>query len=103
MDDAFFLASALIGAATALLFMKVSAIERRLNRLSRLDAKLDALLRHAGIEFDAFQGVPVDVQEALERGEVILAVKNYRQATGVGLKEAKEFIDEVRRRRTTTG
>ena len=98
MNEAVFV-SGLIGAGIALLFIRLSALERRLNRLSRLDAKMDALLRHAGVEFDEFQGVPADVQEAVERGETILAIKRFRQATGVGLKDAKEFVDEVRRRR----
>lgn len=86
------------GAVLALLFVRLSSIERRLNRLSRLDAKVDALLRHVGIGFDPFVDVPADVREALDTGNRILAIKRFREATGVGLKEAKEFIDEVRRR-----
>jgi ribosomal protein L7/L12 len=93
-------ASALIGIVIALVFIRLSALERRLNRLSRLDAKVDALLKHAGVQFDEFQDVPADVREALERGETILAIKRFRAATGVGLKEAKEFVDEIRRRKT---
>ena len=92
--------SALIGSAIAVVLVRLSAIERRLTRLSRLDAKIDALLGNAGIHFDPLQDVPADVREALERGETILAIKRLRQATGAGLKEAKEFVDEVRRRQT---
>ena len=95
--------SGLIGVGIALLFIRLSVIERRLNQLSRVDAKVDALLRHSGVEFNPFQGVPADVQEAVERGETILAIKRFRQATGAGLKEAKDFVDEVRRRRATAG
>ena len=102
MSDAV-LVSTLMTVGIALLFIRLAAMERRLNRLSRLDAKVDALLRHSGVEFDPFQGVPADVQEALERGETILAIKRLRQSTGVGLKEAKEFVDEVRRRKATAG
>jgi ribosomal protein L7/L12 len=90
--------SALIGSAIAIVLVRLSAIERRLTRLSRMDAKIDALLGNAGIHFDSLQDVPADVREALERGETILAIKRLRQATGAGLKEAKEFVDEVRRR-----
>jgi hypothetical protein len=87
----------------AIVLNRLSTIERRLNRLSRLDGKVDALLKHEGITFDEFQDCPPDVREAIDRNEMILAIKRYRQATGVGLKEAKEFIDEVRRRRAITG
>jgi hypothetical protein len=97
MNDAA-LAGALVGIGTAILFMKLRAIDRRLNRLSRLDAKVDALLKASGVKFDELQDLPADVREALERGETILAIKRFRQATGTGLKEAKDFVDEVRRR-----
>jgi ribosomal protein L7/L12 len=97
MNEAVFV-SVFIGAGIAVLFARLSAVERRLSRLSRLDAKVDALLRNSGIQFDEFQDVPADVREALQRGETILAIKRFRQATGAGLKEAKEFIDEIRRR-----
>lgn len=72
---------------------------QRLNRLSRLDAKVDALLKGAGIHFDPFRDVPADVRTALERGETIVAIKRFRESTGASLKEAKAFVDEVRRRR----
>ena len=92
----------IIGIGISLLFNRVSVIERRLNRLSRLNAKIDALLRNAGITFDELQDVAPDVREAIDGGETILAIKRYRLATGAGLKEAKEFIDEVRRRKVVS-
>jgi ribosomal protein L7/L12 len=90
--------SGIIGAAIALLLMRLWSVEQRLRRLSRLDAKVDALLKHAGIEFDPFHDVPADVRDALKRGETVVAIKRLRQATGVGLREAKSFVEEVRRR-----
>jgi ribosomal protein L7/L12 len=84
--------------AIAVLSSRLASIERRLNRLSRLDAKLDAMLRPTGITFDEFADVPADVREALERGERILAIKRLRRAKGIDLKQAREFVDEVRRR-----
>lgn len=98
MNEAVFVGG-LIGVGIALIFTRLSALERRLNRLSRVDAKVDALLKNAGVQFDEFQDVPADVREALEHGETILAIKRFRAATGAGLKEAKEFVDEVRRRK----
>jgi ribosomal protein L7/L12 len=97
MNEAIVVGTAIVVGWTVLL-VRLSSVERRLNRLSRLDAKVDALLAHAGITFDEFRDVPPDVREALERGETILAIKRLRQATGLGLKEAKDFVDEIRRR-----
>ncbi|HEU4937969.1 MAG TPA: hypothetical protein VFT39_16035 [Vicinamibacterales bacterium] len=89
-----------VGIAIAIVFTRLSSIERRLNRLSRIDAKLDTLLKNAGIAFDELHDLPPDVREALERGERIEAIRRFRQATGGGLKEAKDAIDEARRRRS---
>jgi ribosomal protein L7/L12 len=82
------------------IIQRSSAIEKRVATLSRLEAKLDLLLKHAGIQYDPFQNVPPRVAEALRRGPAykIQAIKCYREATGVGLKEAKDFIEELQRR-----
>lgn len=90
---------ALAGIAVLLLRMRFSSLERRLDRLSRIDAKLDALMKAGGVTFDAFQDVPPGVREALEQGQTILAVKRLREATGLDLKQAKDMVDEIRRRR----
>jgi hypothetical protein len=99
--NALFAAALLIGIALALLFIRLAALERRLDRLSRLDAKIDALLKHAGLAYDEYGDVPPGVRDALERGKTILAVRRFREATGADLKDAKDFVDEVRRRSLT--
>jgi Ribosomal protein L7/L12 C-terminal domain len=76
----------------------VAAGQRRDSALARVEAKLDLLLKNAGLAYDHFADVPPGVVEALRRGEKIAAIKRYREATGVGLKEAKEFVEEVQRR-----
>lgn len=78
--------------------LRLVSIERRVAGLSRVDAKLDLLLKQAGIEYDPYKDLPRQVTEALQRGEKIQAIKCYREATNVGLKEAKEFIEEIQRR-----
>lgn len=98
MTQSAIVVAVLVAAGIALVWGRFAAIDRRLNRLSRLDAKLDALLKHAGVSFNEYENVPPDVIEALQRGETILAIKRLRQANGVGLKEAKEYVDEVKRR-----
>lgn len=101
MNDAIWVGG-LLGVGAAVLFMRLVSIERRLHRLSRLEAKLDALLKAGGIQYDPLLDLPADVREALERGQTIQAIRGLRHATGVGLKEAKEWIDEVRRRQANS-
>ena len=63
-----------------------------------VDAKLDALLKQAGIEFDPFEHVQKEVIDALKSGNKIEAVRLYKESSNVSLKEAKENVEEVQRR-----
>jgi hypothetical protein len=93
----------LLSVGLVVLVIGLTVLDRRLNRLSRLDSKLDALLRRAGLQCGGLEDVPTGVREALQQGQTIVAVKRYRQSAGAGLKEAKQFIDEVRRRGVSAG
>jgi len=82
----------------AILGARLNAIERRLARLAVVDTKQDLLLAHFGLQFDPYKNVPPAVAEALRSGNKIEAIKRYREATAVGLKEAKDFVEEIQRR-----
>jgi ribosomal protein L7/L12 len=89
-------ATCVVAAIVAIIvLLRLSFIENRLNSLSRLDAKLDLLLKQAGIDYDPHKDMPDQVILALQRGEKIQAIKLYREATGVGLKEAKDAVEEI--------
>ncbi|MDF3302990.1 ribosomal protein L7/L12 [Streptomyces tropicalis] len=62
-------------------------------RLERIERKLDLVLEHLGLRLE----VPrVDeVQGLVREGKRIEAIKVYREATGAGLKEAKEAVDRL--------
>jgi hypothetical protein len=77
-----------------------AAIQNRLQKLWLIETKLDLLLKHADVEFDpyALLSLPRDVVDALLRGEKLMAIKLYREATKSDLTEAKKIIDEVQRR-----
>ena len=79
----------------------LNGIRSRIAVLSRVEAKLDLLLKQANIKFDPYANVPLDIVQALRDGKKIDAIKLYRQSTGVGLKEAKDFVEEVERRAGT--
>ena len=77
---------------------RLAAVHRRLDRLSRIEGKLDAILKHSGIRYDPLQEMPATVLAALKENRKIEAIKQYRHATGVGLAEAKEMVEEAMRR-----
>jgi ribosomal protein L7/L12 len=82
----------------ALLSQRLNRIERRICVLSSLEAKLDLVLKHSGLEYDPYKNLPPGVIESVQAGRKIEAIKRYRDETGADLKGAKEFIEEVQRR-----
>ena len=84
--------------AIVLLGTRLNKIESKISMLSRVDAKLDLLLKQSGLKYDPYKNLPPSVVDAVQRGKKIEAIKRYRETTGVGLKEAKEFIEDVQRR-----
>ncbi len=65
---------------------------------TRIERSVDHLLRNLGLSSaDSAPALPPGVLEELEAGRKIEAIKRFRDATGCGLKEAKEAIDELER------
>jgi Ribosomal protein L7/L12 C-terminal domain len=62
-------------------------------RLARLERKVDALLKKFEVNPDA--EVDADVLALVREGHRIEAIKRLRERTGVGLKEAKEYVDQL--------
>ena len=81
-----------------LALFRLFTLEKRMDRLSVLDGKVEALLKQARVQYNPFDGLSGQVIDAIKRQKKIEAIKHYRSETGVGLKEAKEFIEEVQRR-----
>jgi ribosomal protein L7/L12 len=78
--------------------LSLADLQARVAALHRMEAKLDLLLKHAGIAFEPYANVPAELRDAVEQGRKIKAIKLYRQFSGVGLREAKAFVEEVQRR-----
>jgi Ribosomal protein L7/L12 C-terminal domain len=65
-------------------------------RLRRLEAKVDLILRHLGLEYhDPVAAALSDEVKALADypAQKIAAIKLHREQTGVGLKEAKDAVE----------
>ena len=59
---------------------------------SRLERKLDLILKHLQIEVD--EGSDEEIRALLKSGQKIEAIKRYRERTGVGLREAKDYVEQ---------
>jgi len=62
-------------------------------RLGRLERKVDQILRQMGL--DPNQEVNLEILELMKAGHKIQAIKLYREQTGVGLKEAKDYVESL--------
>lgn len=77
----------------------VGTIERKVDRAdrrtARVERKLDLVIEHLGIEAGPLAPALDGVYALVRDGKKIEAIKAYREATGVGLKEAKEEVDRI--------
>jgi len=98
-----FLAVALAFAVVALGFSGI-ALARPANgpqierKLAAIDQRLKLIMEHLDIAEPQPAAVPSVVQE-LEQGRKIQAIKLYREQTGIGLREAKDAVEEIARQR----
>jgi ribosomal protein L7/L12 len=84
--------------AIALTNIPTSAQRRRKEaRLANVERKIELIMAHLGIE-DHEPYLP-EVIACLEQGKKIPAIKAYRDATAVGLKEAKDAVERIARDR----
>lgn len=74
-------------------FYLYSQFEEYRRRVRFLEVKIDALIKHTGIEFDDRTLLPVEVHKAIKAGQRLKAIRLYRKITGAGLKEASEIVD----------
>jgi ribosomal protein L7/L12 len=82
----------------ALLGKRLMSVEKRLAKLTPIDAKLDLLLKASGLEYDPLADLPSDVVKALQAGQKIEAIKRYRETMSVSLSEARSVVEEAQRR-----
>lgn len=72
-------------------------------RLARLERQVAFLYRHFGLDpaladvFPAADGLPPQFRAALQRHDLVTAIKIYRQATGASLADAKEIVERIAR------
>ena len=71
------------------------ALRRRVEKLERLVA---LLMEALDLECDEVPGPDISsmLKNLVQQGKLIEAIKLYREETGVGLKEAKAFVESLR-------
>src|SRR4051794_32302455 len=83
---------------TWLISARLNQMAKQIASISRIESKLDLVLKQAGIEYDPYKNVSPKVIDLVKAGKKIEAIKTCRAETGVGLKEAKEYVEELQRK-----
>ncbi|MEU3457397.1 ribosomal protein L7/L12 [Micromonospora sp. NPDC006766] len=74
-----------------------AAADRQARQLAAVERKLNLIMDHLGIR-EPEPGAPARVLEELMAGRKLQAIKVYRDATQVGLKDAKDAVELLARR-----
>ena len=66
-------------------------------RVALLERQVAFLMERLGVQYheEPDSGVPPEILALVRQGRKVEAIKWYRQQAGVGLREAKEFIDSL--------
>ena len=70
-------------------------------RVSRLEGQIEALYQHLGLSFEDSQSLAFEdgpVMDVLRTGNLLEAIKAYRQIHNVGLTEAKTAVENLKAR-----
>lgn len=71
----------------------LSVISQLRNDVSRINITLDKIAKQVGVTDTAIQNIDGELKDLISQGKKVKAIKKYRMVTGIGLKEAKEYID----------
>lgn len=72
-----------------------SSISQLRNDLARINANLDRIAKQIGVPDLVTDELDIELKKLILEGKKIQAIKKYRMATRIGLKEAKEYIDRL--------
>lgn len=63
--------------------------------IARVNASLCRLEKHLGVSNPETDNIDEELKELISKGKKVKAIKRYRMATGIGLKEAKDYVDRL--------
>lgn len=77
----------------AVLIIIVSIISQLRSDVARINVTLDKIAKQIGVPDTVSVNIDAELKSLISEGKKIKAIKKYRMATGIGLKEAKEYVD----------
>lgn len=86
---------AIIMGLAALMIGISSNVSQLRNDITRMNITLDKIAEQIGVPNTVKETTDVELKSLISEGKRIKAIKRYRMVTGVGLKEAKEYVDSL--------
>jgi len=77
------------------LLIFISYLNRLQEKVTNMNEKLKKIYKHMKIEDKFEEAINEEIKGLILNGEKFKAIKVYRQHTGLGLKEAKEYVDSL--------
>jgi len=80
-----------------ILFMSIENNNKVLRAdISRINKKLEKIAKQIGVPNDEKCSMDNELRNIIAENGKIKAIKKYREVTGIGLKEAKEYVDNLK-------
>ncbi|ULT54473.1 ribosomal protein L7/L12 [Neobacillus drentensis] len=73
----------------------ISSISQLRSDLARTNATLNKMAKHIGLPDEVTADLHDELISLIAEGKKIKAIKRYRMETGLGLKEAKDYVDSL--------
>lgn len=78
-----------------ILIILMSIISQLRNDITRMKLTLDKIAKQVGVPDIVTQDIKDELKTLISEGKNVKAIKRYRIVTGLGLKEAKEYVDQL--------
>lgn len=83
----------LCGVVSCYILTNSNKLNKLEDEIYKMKVTLDRIAKHNGIGDVEDKDIDDEICELLSSGKKIKAVKRYREITGLGLKESKDYVD----------
>ncbi|MDM8311574.1 ribosomal protein L7/L12 [Clostridium cadaveris] len=91
--------STVIGLISILFIILSISINMIQSKQERIESKLNTIIEHLGITYPFIKKIDDEMKDEIiklvEANKKVKAIKKVRDITGMGLKEAKDYVDKL--------
>lgn len=84
-----------IGVGAFIFSSLLGAINHLRSDIVRINLTLDKIAKQIGVPNTITENIDIELKSLISAGKKVEAVKRYRMVSGLGLREAKQYIDKL--------